>query len=79
MSPVWEDDFGTRPKNSRSLWLGPYIYLFMGATFLAMSASPLKKFVELRGRIVVEDCFYTHFNRPRNIFVNFEFQIKKFF
>ena len=28
--PVWVGDLGTRPKNSKSLWLGPYIYLFIG-------------------------------------------------
>jgi len=27
-------DLETRPKNVKSLWLGPYIYLFIGELFI---------------------------------------------
>jgi hypothetical protein len=37
--PVW---VGTKPKNSKSLWLGPYTYPFIGEYFLALSATALK-------------------------------------
>jgi hypothetical protein len=32
--PVWLDDLKTRPKSSKSLWWGPYIYLFVGEIFI---------------------------------------------
>jgi hypothetical protein len=30
------------PNNSKSLWLVPYIYLFIGEIFLALSATALE-------------------------------------
>ncbi len=40
--PEWVGDFGTRPKNSLSLWLRTYIYLLIGEIFLTLSSTALK-------------------------------------
>jgi hypothetical protein len=34
IGPGWLDDLGTRPKGSKSLWWGPYIYLFVSEIFI---------------------------------------------
>jgi hypothetical protein len=48
--PVWEGDFGSRPKNSKTLWLEPYFYLFISKFFLAMSVGILKRMLSFVGK-----------------------------
>jgi hypothetical protein len=31
--PVWIGELETRPKASKNLWLGPYIFIFIGEFF----------------------------------------------
>jgi hypothetical protein len=49
--PVWIGDLGTRPKNSKSLCLGPYITIFFPGIFVvALSATAAKKIFRAKSK-----------------------------
>jgi hypothetical protein len=56
--PVREGDLGTRPKNSKFLWLGPYI-LFLSAT-LGLNKNPETEYLMLWSQIKTPKSHKTH-------------------
>jgi hypothetical protein len=66
-------DLETRPKNVKSLWLGPYIYLFIGELYLAPSETVLLKKMLATSKKKLSGLIDIQFNRSRNIFENYYF------